>query len=518
MKNTKKTLLSMVAIILIAAVFATGCEKKNGQKETAPTPNIADAAQTAYTVYVAQKPGHAGGVFLYEANGSVAAIADCAITGTYKTTDEAKAALFGDKAGEYSSKEVAAGLTLLFKADDPYIHAVHESQGVTNTVARAYQLADLQWTPQGGVVPGVVSQSGKFSVISHEDGTTYQGVPYSGTTATDTYLGMNVSLVSFMSALKNPNSVLYTENLHSTNDKAASYYGTVCSKFVQHALDIPGSYNSQNVPKIPNVKTIASAGKYTVDQIKVGDIVVDPQVHTTICTDILYDADGNVAFVEISEAVMPRARRKLWNPEEFYKHFEGYRLCRYEKIADVPAAPEMPTGNETYALMTRFGDKYNFTVSEEKGIVDILEGGYSKAVILRDGEKISEIALNDATKTFEFDRTVPGKLEMYLEKADGTRSGSIYACVVKSSIATVEGRKFASGILTISFEGSSGTPVYVQIGNNQAVFCSIKDAKDNQATIIFPAQGMSLNKTKIRVAYQNEYGIYLSDWTGITID
>lgn len=513
MKQNKKNRFILAGLLILIAVFAIlGCGKQDNA-------NLAEqAAKDAHASYLAQKPVHASGIFLYETDGYVVTIANNADTGIYKSTDEAKTALFGDKAGDYSSKEVSTGLFLLTKTDDPYFHAVPESQGVINTIARAYQLADLQWTPQGGVVPGVISQNGEFTVISHEPGTTYQGVPYSGTTATDTYLGMNVNLVSFMSALKNPNSVLYTENLYSTNPKAASYFGTVCSKFVQHALDIPGSYNSQNVHKIPNVKTIASAGKYTVDQIKLGDIVVDPDVHTTICTDILYDVDGNVAFVEISEAVLPRARRKLWSSDEFYEHFKGYRLCRYTLIDEVPAAPEMPTGEETYALMTRFGDKYNFTVSEDKGIVDILESGYSKAVILRDGAKIDEIALDAATQTFEFDRSVPGKLEMYLEKADGTRSGSIYAYVVNASIVTTEGRKFASGILTVSFEGSSGTPLYVQIGNAQSVFCSIENAQDNQATIIFPAEGLSFKSTKIRVAYQNEYGIYLSPWTGITID
>ena len=508
--NRNKKIIFILAILLVVTIVIAGCENKELDA------NVTAAAQSAYTAYVTEKPGHTGGTFLYEADGCTAAIADGAVTGTYKSADAAKTALFGDATDAYSAKEVASGLTLLFKTDNPYIHAVPASQGVKNTVERAYQLADLQWTPMGGVVPGVVSQSGKFSVISHEPGTTYQGVPYSGTTKTDTYLGLNVSLVSFVSALKNPNSVLYTENLHSTNEKAASYYGTVCSKFVQHALDIPGSYNSQNMTKIPDVKVVASEGKYTVDKIKIGDIVVDPDVHTTICTDILYDVDGNVAYVEISEAVLPRARRKLWTPEEFYKHFKGYKLCRYKLIDDVPAAPEMPTGNETYALMTRFGDKYNFTVSEEPGIVDILESGYSKAVILRDGAKIAEIALDDATKTFAFDCTVPGKLEMYLEKADGARSGSIYANVVTSSVTATDITQFYTGILTVSFEGSSGTPVYVQVGGNQAVFCSIKDAQNNTATFVFPVSGLNIDKTKIRVAYQNEYGIYLSPWVGVT--
>ena len=427
--------------------------------------------------------------------------ADTATTDTTGTTQAA---------GSSETQAATGGNTN--QDGDQYTHAVPESQGVKNAIERAYQLTDLQWTPQGGIVPGVVSQSGSFSVISHEDGVTYQGVPYSGTTATDTYLGMNVSLESFMTALKNPNSVLYTENLHSTNEKAASYYGTVCSKLVQYALDIPGSYNSQNMTKIPNVKVIASEGKYTVDQIKLGDIVVDPDVHTTICTDILYDAEGNVAFIEISEAVLPRARRKLWNTEEFYDHFKGYKLCRYALIDEVAAAPELPNWDKAYALMTRFGDKYNFTVSQEEGIVDILESGYSKAVILRDGAIIDEIALDEATKTFAFDRSVPGKLEMYLQKADGSRSGSIYAYVVTSSVTVTEYKQFFNGKLDVTFEGSHGTPVYVQVGGNQSIFCSIRNIEGNNATIIFPATGLVLDKTKIRVGYQTEYGIYLSDW------
>ena len=504
--KSKKILLAIVAAIVI--FFAFGCEKKqDGLPETANKYAVAEqAAKDAYTAYLTQKPGHTGGTFLYQTDGYVFSLADGAVAGNFTGMDEAKASMEGD----YTTKEVATGLYLLLKTDDPYIHAVPASQGVKNAIARAYLLADLEWTPLAEV-PGVVYKDGGFTLITFEPGETYQGVPYSGTTATDTYLGMNVSLTSFLTALKNPNSVLYTENLFSTNPKAASYYGTVCSKFVQYSLDIPGSYNSQNMHKVPNVKTIASAGKYTVDQIKLGDIVVNPSVHTTICTDILYDADGNVAYVEISEAVLPRARRKQWTVEEFYEHFATYRLCRYELIDDVPAAPELPADAE-YALMPRFGDKYNYTVSETPGIVDILETGYTKAIILRDGEKVSEIALNENTKTFEFDRSTTGYLEMYLEKDDGTRSGSVYACVVKSSVTVIDNSKFIFGALTVSFEGSTGTPVYIQVSNGQSVFCSIEDAKDNQASIFFPADQLSGDKNIIRVAYQNEYGIYLSEW------
>ena len=395
-----------------------------------------------------------------------------------------------------------------------YTHAIPQSQGVVNAIARAYQLTDVEWTPVADM-PGIKKIDGKFTVITFEAGVTYRGIPYSGVIATDTYVGLNVSLESFLTALKNENSVLYTENLFSTNPKSATYFGTVCSKFAQYVLDIPGSYNTNNVANIPGVDTIALPGQYTVDQIKLGDIILHTQDHTAVCTDILYDADGNVAFIEISEAVLPLVRRKLWSPEEFYEHFSGYRLCRYQHIDEVSAVPSGVSNDLEYALMPRFGDKYNYKVSSTKGIVDILESGYSTAVVIRDGQVIDRIVVDSTTKTFKFDCSVPGHIEMYLEKADGTRSGSVYANVVKSSVSVNDSSEFARGKLTVTIDGSCGAPLYVQVGSAHAIFCNV-EGREGTVEITFPASKISTRQ--VRVAYQNEYGIYLSKWVSFTAD
>ena len=395
-----------------------------------------------------------------------------------------------------------------------YTHGEPENQGVANAIARAYQLTDVEWTPLADV-PGVQKIDGNFTVIRFEAGVTYRGIPYSGVTATDTYVGLNVSLGSFLTALQNQNSVLYTENLHSTNEKSATYFGTVCSKFAQYILDIPGSYNTNNVANIPGVDTIAMPGKYTVDDIRLGDIVLHTQNHTTVCTDILYDSNGEVAFIEISEAVLPLVRRMLWSPEEFYEHFSGYRLCRYQHLADVPAAPAWPDVHEAYALMPRMGDKYNYKVSTTKALVDILESGYSTAVVLRDGHVVDRISIGQNTKTFAFDCSVPGHIEMYLEKADGTRSGSVHANVVRSSVSVEDSGEFARGRLTVTIDGSSGTPLYVQVGSAHAIFCNV-EGREGTVELTFPASKISTRQ--VRVAYQNEYGIYLSKWVSFTAD
>jgi len=396
--------------------------------------------------------------------------------------------------------------------DAGYTHAVPASQGVVNAIGRAYALTDVEWTPLKDV-PGVQKINGEYTVVPFEAGVTYKGIPYSGVTANDCYVGLNVSLESFLTALRNENAVLYTENLFSTNPKSASYFGTVCSKFAQYVLDIPGSYNTNNVANIPGMETVALPGEYTVDEIRLGDVVLDTALHTTVCTDILYDAGGEVAYIEISEAVMPLVRRMLWTPEDFYEHFAAYRLCRYQDLDEIPAVDAVNTDGD-YALMPRFGNRYNYKVSSAKGIVDVLEEGYSKAVILRDGAVIDEILLNGAG-SFGFDRGVPGALEMYLEKEDGTRSDSVYAHVVNSSVAVTDSSKFAAGKLTVSFDGSSGTPLYVQVGSAHAIFCNVEGEQGTAELTFSPSK---ISNRQVRVAYQNENGIYLSGWVPFTAD
>jgi hypothetical protein len=391
-----------------------------------------------------------------------------------------------------------------------YTHAIPENEGVRNAIDRAYLLTDVEWTPIEDV-PGVDIVNGKYTVVPFEAGKTYKGIPYSGVTANDFYVGLNVTLESFLTALENKNSALYTQNLFSTNKKSATYFGTVCSKFAQYALDIPGSYNSQNMHNIPNVTTIGEAGAYSLEQIKLGDIIVNPTVHTTICTDILYDSDGNVAYIEISEATFPRCRRLLWSVEEFNKSFSTYMLCRYEFINE--AAPvEVPNNRDTYALMPRLGDKFNYTLGSGFNTVDILEDGYYKAIILRDGEQVSEIIL-DGGKSFNFDTSIPGKLEMYLETENGTKSDSVYANVVHSSVSVTDNTDFGSGKLTVSFDGTIGTPLYVQVGNAHVIFCNV-EGKTNTAEIAF--QLFRVASLQVRVAYQTENGIYLSKWSSFT--
>ncbi|MBQ9130841.1 MAG: leucine-rich repeat protein, partial [Clostridia bacterium] len=396
-----------------------------------------------------------------------------------------------------------------------YTHAVPQSQGVANAIQRAYALTDVLWTPLKNM-PGVIMENGVYRYQEFIAGVTYQGVPYSGVIDTDTYIGLSVDLGTFLSALQDENSVLYAENLFAESyPKKATYYGTVCSKFMQYVLNVPGAFNTANVPNIPGMETIALPGKYLASEIRLGDVLVDTDYHTAICTDLLYDAEGNLAFIEISEAISPTARRLLWSVEEFCKEFATYRLCRYWYIDNVPAAKETHV-EEDPALMPAYGNGYLCTVSaSQKDVVHVLQAGYAKAMILRDGKVIEEISLTSETTSFNFDRSLPGQIEIYLVKENGEKSESVFACVVKTSITVTDSTSFFGGKLTVEHSGSHGTPLYVQIGSGQSVFCPL--TRDLSAeTVSFDFSRVS--SYRVRVAYETAYGIALSPWVSFQVD
>ena len=88
---------------------------------------------------------------------------------------------------------------------------------------RAYLMASMERTP----LRPVPKRGGCF----YDSDVTVTGAPYSSVKEINTYLFQDVSYHTFMSAVHNPMSVLYTEIIslstyHGTN--CATYYGAVC--------------------------------------------------------------------------------------------------------------------------------------------------------------------------------------------------------------------------------------------------------------------------------------------------
>ena len=81
-------------------------------------------------------------------------------------------------------------------------------------LARARQLTEFTFTPVKDI-PTYLSSTEKGVFKAGEE---YKGFPYSSTESNDKFICENVSFETFLSALANPDSVLYTKNLYSSNN------------------------------------------------------------------------------------------------------------------------------------------------------------------------------------------------------------------------------------------------------------------------------------------------------------
>ena len=203
-------------------------------------------------------------------------------------------------------------------------------------IARSKQATDFKWIPIRDV-PTYTRAVGNTVLPA---GVEVTGLPYSSTELTDKFITENVSFETFISAVSNPDSVLYSAGQGAFG---ACSYGMVCNGLVRYALGIDRRVSTKRWYTIPGMRCVAEAQKYTVDDIELCDILYacsGGRSHVALITDILRDESGNVALIEISEAIRPACARRLFTPEEFYAKYNVFELCRYDYIESVPLLDE----------------------------------------------------------------------------------------------------------------------------------------------------------------------------------
>lgn len=157
------------------------------------------------------------------------------------------------------------------------IHDMPENAFIAQTLIRAQRISQISWTP----LRSIPNNSGYFPA-----GVTIKGIPYSSVKEIDKFVGLDVSFVTFMTALHNPRSVLYTENISKPPYKGsncATYYGTVCSSTVDYALGLRVPYSTSMIETIPLFKkSIQQAPEF----IQLGDLLLS-KGHVVMVYDII---------------------------------------------------------------------------------------------------------------------------------------------------------------------------------------------------------------------------------------
>lgn len=161
------------------------------------------------------------------------------------------------------------------------------TEGQMNIVKRAYQMTEIEWTPQADI-------TGWRGNVTYKAGKSYKGLPY-GQPVHAAYVPWKTDLNGFIEAVNDAESLMYTEK--STYNQVAPYYSVDCSAFVSWAWQLPARKTTRT---IPDYAELISESSYL--EAEVGDCFDKPSSHVVLVTDIRKNESGEIISVEIAES------------------------------------------------------------------------------------------------------------------------------------------------------------------------------------------------------------------------
>lgn len=191
-------------------------------------------------------------------------------------------------------------------------------------------MSRVQWTP---VADGMPMRGGYFKA-----GTEYTGVPYSSVKSEGRYIGFDIFLKTFLAAVENPQSVLYTENLRGEVTNAECYYGNVCSSYTSYALQC-GIWYVSRLHGPPHRDGVSLVEPQSAQATQVGDIIFTPPSpgsHIEIVTEVTRNREGSVTHVRVEESWPRTTRNTNRSAAKFNSHIASRNRKLY-RITDLDA-------------------------------------------------------------------------------------------------------------------------------------------------------------------------------------
>ena len=345
--------------------------------------------------------------------------------------------------------------------------------------AHARLLSQVKWSPVADTLPN--RKGGYF-----EKGREYTGVPYSSVRSEGRYIGFDIALRTFLAAVENPHSVLYTENFTGKVANAAAYYGSVCSAYTSYALGcgLPEVSRRYGPPVGTGIILVEPQSALAAE---VGDVIYTPHAtessgsHIEMITAVTRDQAGQVVSVRVEESRPPTTATTERTVADFSAHLakknkqllrvtdrEAWRganrseALRYPNFA-LDAAP--PRINRS--LLLDLGD----WVPYQKGslvkfhVMDRDHRGVKALVIQRGKDVVEEIALsNPGLHERRFD--VCGDYTAHVIHADGSKSQACEFAVCDLQLDLPRGNLSLGNAWTIGFGSDNMDVIAVYLWNS----------------------------------------------------
>lgn len=382
----------------------------------------------------------------------------------------------------------------------------------------AQAMGQWTWTPSGTGMPD--ASSGTYT-----QDTEYTGLPYSSTKHVGKTIGEEIFFKTFVAALANPESVLFSEDLSTYGDwdpgNAATYYGIVCSKLTAYGLgngtsvlsrfygpDDPGDPDNRHGVIVMHAR---AATDYDVDVTppRIADIMWTSEGgHTCMITGVTEDSTGSVTHVERSESTRDTARTDTLTAAQLTSilngtttpygllritNFDSWRQDNHEWIfpdytRNVPAINDV-------VLLDR-GDWVPYTNEATTGLNDqpvkfnVMDADAQELLIMQGGRIYERIALSE---TGVIERTINnvGEYTAKCRMDDGSYSQACQFAICSSTIELSPSTPDHTADFTVRFSASNAIPRFVFItcvdDISKRYFFFLNDADRANGHIIIPA-------------------------------
>lgn len=332
--------------------------------------------------------------------------------------------------------------------------------------ARALRISGISWSSKG-VIP--MNNGGYLTEGVHT------GIPYSSVKECDKFIGQEVSFQTFLAAVNNPRSVLYTERINESPYKGtncASYYGTVCSMTVNYALGLERPYASGTYDSLPFIQRLTHQD---FNYVAPGDIVWK-KGHVVLVTDVLKNTEGRIETVEILESNGAGTSLKKYSLKSFSKKWDNIEwvIYRYKNLAEIDDDYDSFLWNENSLsevnedLCLNRGNWVTYREGEDV-VVNVLSPSYETVELRKDGVLIESKSYLGSPNII-FSGLKAGDYQVCLSGFMGA-SKTVSFEVVNTKVSIQESNNWVK----ISFNSSNAIPEYVVLCDETGVRYFISD-------------------------------------------
>ncbi len=364
---------------------------------------------------------------------------------------------------------------------------------------RAERISGIKWMPKGRIPK---TGGGYLTEKNHS------GIPYSSVKELDKFVGQEVSFQTFMSALNNPRSVLYTEHVNAPPYKGvncASYYGTVCSMAVNYALGLSRPYESNMYFTLPFIKYLAVQD---LNAATPGDILWK-KGHVVLITDVLEGDGRKDKEISVLESNASGTSISQYSLTDLQKRWENENWILFRDIALNNAVDEIDPflwddsslnyANEDLCLSR--GNWVSYREGEDVTL-NVLSPFYETVELIKDGSLIESRSYS-GYPDIVFSGLSAGDYQINLSGAKGV-SKAIAFEVLHTQVSAQEINKW----LKVSFNSSNAVPEYVVLCDEIGARSFISDltAADISRGYLIIKCEKSLKGLYAKVFFKGKYG------------